>query len=73
MVIVGDMEMNDPTVAPMKIERVIEVLKELKQENIDRPSKYFIALGYAIRMLEAQNNTVKPAWPGGCYGANKKA
>ena len=45
--------MDEPEVLPMSNERVIEALRELKRDWLARsPSKYFFALGRAIRELE---------------------
>ena len=44
---------NDSTYKEMSKDRIIEALKELKHEMFKRtPSKYFFALGHAIRFIE---------------------
>ena len=46
----------------MSIDRIISTLKELKQEVRSRkPSKYFFALGHAIRQIEeSKRNQIEP-------------
>jgi len=45
--------MDEPTINQMSDNRVLEVLKELKhQQHGKSPSKYFFALGHAIRFIE---------------------
>jgi hypothetical protein len=45
--------MNEPEITPMSPEKILDTLKELKQQQFGKtPSKYFFALGHAIRTFE---------------------
>ena len=46
--------LNDtPQIKEMSSERILETLYELKNEMLSRkPSRYFFALGHAIRIIE---------------------
>jgi len=45
--------MEDLEITPMSTERILDVLKELKHLHFGKtPSKYFFALGHAIRVFE---------------------
>lgn len=45
--------MEQTEIKEMSKERILETLIELKHEALDRPlSKYFFALGHAIRFIE---------------------
>ena len=46
---------NEPMINPMPTKRIIETLNELRTTfRHHTPSKYYFALGYAIKAIEAK-------------------